>query len=554
MEKITYEKPRELNIFKEFIEKRKENISEDLTRLSQLFGINIEKLNEIKNNIREVLGGAEYISTTIHLRPRAIDYLNLARERISRAVNKVFYYPVYYQPFEEERPDIIDLGEYKISLIELIPGFKDRNKKREFKNSLDFHEALISYLKNTENWEEEIRENLELYLNKEFSNFDKKSREIAIEYIQGTVISILKDYKDFFDKILISKESIQECNSNLANIFLENYELLSNILERLGISKEYLEDIREKRIENIDYKFITAICILGNLVHIGAEYGKFNEQRKALGLSEIEEPEKPQERFKFFEIEAEEKAENGTLRFLFGSEENITESFILTSTYKGLEEGRFSFIDEKIRKRIRIIDFYFKLKEFKPYLEILFETTYLNSTEFINLLKNISYFDHLDEKETKVLNELLDDFKNIVEEHNIKNWLVKFGEVLDKISDDLERKGFKKEKFKVEKLIFVHKILRFLFENYISGNFEKLKNLSKEILEKFFEIHNIERLPQKIQELESEKFYGVELPIILKNLKKEDLVNLAILFELAGGEFNKSLFNKLLKNLEVKNK
>ncbi|GIW66797.1 MAG: hypothetical protein KatS3mg095_0695 [Candidatus Parcubacteria bacterium] len=540
-EELNLSYPREIGVFKRFLKERVDITRGDLDSITNRYQIEKEKLESIKNKIREILGSEsiEYISTTIHLRPRAIDYLKFGYERINQAVGdskKIFYYPVYYQEYESERPDLIYLGNYSFSLCDVIPNFKEKTKNREFKISLDFHLALMNYLLK-EGWEEEISQNIDKFLNKEFSNFKAQFRNIFIEKVKDTVISLLRDYKDFMVKSGLNEitEEIIEINKKLASLILENLETLTPILKKIDLKKEYLEDIKDGRTKIITGDFIFIICVLGNLNHIGAEYGKFNQIRANLDLPELLDPPSPQERFKFFEIEGEKRVENDTLRFLFGS----AASFSYVAKYEGWEDMIWNPIDEISRRRIRIIDFYLKLREFLKNKDDYLES--MNFEEFNKIIETINYFIHLkNEEELSFCEKIKEEIeKSYKDEDNIKEWILRWNEKAKNINPRL----------KIIDKIFLQKLVSFIFKNYVEGEFKILKETLPEKLSNHFLKTNLEKI-EKFEELNKELgeklFYGIKLPVIL-NLDKEDLIKINALIEITQKDFEAKITQEVFQ-------
>lgn len=536
-----YEYPRSLDLFRKFIAEKQERIRRDIEVLIEQKKITKERFEKIKEEIRKVFGeNIEYISTTLHLRPRAIDYLELAQKRISQAVkepNKVFYYPVYYQDFESERPDRIYFGSFSLSLCDIIP-----NLKKKFETSLEFHIELMGYLEK-ENWEEEVKNNLENFLNKEFSGFKKNLRDILIEEAKCVVISILRDYKKFFEEmgLVDIEEKINNINTNLANIFLNNFEALAPLLETLGISKEDLENIKERKKKAIG-EFLFLVCILGELTHIGAEYGKFDDIRIKLGLMDEKErkEEASQERFRFFEVEGE-GSESDTLRFLF--DEEGSKLLIQTAKYMGHEESRWSPISEKLIKRIRIIDFYLKVKsrekEIREIIENYLENSILNWEGFVELLELVNYFAHLKNEERAQLDVTLKEIQENNVNKKLREWINYYNKKIKEKDTSL--------RFLIHEDIFKRKILWFVFKNYIEGEFMKIKVISEDLFTIFLSPSNLEKFETEklLEEITKPRFYGLQLPLRLPKLNKEDLINLVSLF--TGDEKIQPFLDRVLK-------
>ncbi len=516
MEKLSkeeFKKPREIDVFREYLKERKIKTESDLKILSEKYGINLEILDIIRDRLRRTLNNSNYLSTTIHLRPRAIDFLELAHARINSATeDKVFYYPVYYQKFDKEKPDVIDIGEIKISLKEIIPGFKEK----KFNYSIDFHETLMEYL-NKEGWQEEVEKNLEDYLERKF--FDRKKEEATIlkPEIKDTVVSILNDYKDFFSQLEYNKEKIQEINSQIAEVLLDHYEKIEPIFKDLDIKKEFLLKIKNKEEFIITSKLIFLVSILGGFVHIGAEYGKLNEIRRNLNLEEIIEPETPQERFNIFRARG---LESGILRFLFKK----SEPFIYFMTYSGKEDFPSSPIDNEVRTRIRIVDFYFKLK--KVDMDEIFRDCNINKEEFKGLVEKLNYFRH--DKE----GELKNDFEKIIADlnegnKNINEWIEIFNNKIVELK--------KTNRLKIRQEILKRYFLDLILENYVDNLFLK-SEIPKSIVDKLQKIflneeviELTESMRREVAEVKSPFFYGIKHDIGVE-FKEEDILELAKLF------------------------
>ncbi len=552
MPPLNLEKPRRLDVFKEFLQKRKEVIEGDLKKLSELFNISVEELLNIRYQIRKIIGeDFDFFSTTIHFEPYVIDFLRLGKERIDKATDKkTFYYPVFYQLFDQERPDIIDIGEIEISLIQIIPNFSERKKNGEFLTSQDFHQALLEYLK-TVNWQGEIKQNIETYINKNYSHIPKEERNILIIYAQDVVIGILSDYQSFFEDFpLNTKEEITKLNSKLAALFLENFKVLEPILKELNISEAYLKDLKDGKINRVTIEFFTVILSLGGYVHIGAEYGKFNEKRKKLGLTELLEPPLGsfQERFKFFEP-GPQKIQSGTLRFVFGNSK-LVRSFSEVAIYQGLEEARFSPLPKELRDRIRLVDFYLKNKNLN-YTDLL-NIIYLNFQDFQNILNKIEYFFYLKEEEKKQLEEIFNILKDN-SERNIKEWIDRYNENIENTNIAPELKN----KLKIREGNFQTLFTLMILRNYVDNLLQELENelpekIYRVLQESFLKDNIIEQI--NLEELPSLKqikqmFFGVQLPIELGKLGKKDVVNLAKIFHLAENKFEKRIALKLLKGI-----
>ena len=525
-----FETPRILGEFKKYLRERKKESQADLKILAEEFNIEIEILQKIRNEIREIIGeDTEYLSTTIHLRPRAISFLELGEKRIKEVVEeKTFHYPVYYQKFSEERPDIIDIGKIRISLLEAIPELK--NKKFEY--SIDFHEALMEYL-NNQNWEEELEKNLKEYLYSKFSNIPKKIREIFIGFIIPSIVEILQNYKKFFEKFkLNNKEKIKEFNSKICNILLNNFDKLEKILNRLGLTKERLEDIQKREEFIIGSDIIFLICILGGYIHIGAEYGKLNALRKNLGLEEIVEAETPQERFNLFGVK---DIESGTLKFLF---EN-PEPFIYACIYSGLEEFSSSPIDNKVRERIRVVDFYYKLKDFN--LDKILKEEPLDKEEFKEVLGIIDYFSHLDDKEKEIIRKKIDEIDG--DKISLAKWIEIFNKFIE--NTEIRGRGFIYEHVLKSKLVIL------VFKKYVENLLFDLmlpNNIKNKIIEEFCNRQILERTLNR----ETGSFGGLYPKLTIPDFKQEDMVNLSILFALAEEKIaTKEAINFTSKLLEI---
>jgi hypothetical protein len=516
---------RDIDVFRKYIEQRKEESEKDLELLSQNFNIEIQKLEDIRNEIRNIIGNnVKYISTTIHFRVRVIDFLKLGSQRIKKATqNNVLHYPVYYQKFSQERPDIIDIGEIKISLIDLIPEFK----KLKFHYSIEFHEALLGYL-NKDNWEEEIKQNLNDYLNKKLSNINKESRKLFIDHLIPIIIILLKDYEIFFKNFQFNKkEDIMDLNSKICEVLLNNFETLKTLFEKLDITKEYLEDLKEKKNLILDSKIIFLISILGGFIHIGAEYGKLNDIRKSLNLPEIIETEVPQERFNLFGVR---NIESGTLRFLFGD----SWPFIYSGIYSGLEETLFSPISPEVKNKIRVVDFYYKLKDIN--IDEIWQTTYLNKEDFRHVLDSVDYFSHLNDDEKQKAEEI---FKNLPEtKKNLTEWIEEFN---NKIILEVGKRG------KIFEQVLKSKLLLLIFKEYVKSllfNLNLPDSLNKRIIDEFCSKKILENMENRSKDM----FGGLLPKLNIPSFNQNDMINLGFLFEIENKNFNfnlHSLFNKI---------
>jgi hypothetical protein len=529
-----FKKPRSLDEFSVYLRKRKEHSAKDLENLARKFNIEVLNLNSLKNEIREAIGkNFDYFSTTIHLRPRAIDFLKLGLKRIEEATkiateteteSKTFYYPVYYQKFEEERPDLIDIGtEIKISLLDIL---KFNKNKKDFEYSIDFHEALLNYLENYD-YEKELDEKILKILEKKFSNYPKEQKKILIDYCTLTIKNILQDYKEFFSNSNLSfaftKENILNLNANIAKIFLNHFDDIKEILSETSITYEDLQSIENKKNFEIKSDFLFLTCLLGGYVHIGAEYGKLNQLRERLGLSALEETKSPQERFNIFEIK---EIESGTLRFLFGD----PESFIYTATYLGKEEIVTSPISQKVRERIRVVDFYHKIKKFNLDKILNDENIKLSRENFKEILEAINYFTYLSEEEKPTVLEIISNLEE--NQQNLFTWLQKFNETVN--SDEKISK-----RFLIKEGIFKTKLLLFIFESYVKNN---LKGI---LFESIKEVFNKQIVIEKTEFLKEAKFGGIEPAIPILDLKEEDIKNLSILIYIQENNFSHESWKKL---------
>jgi hypothetical protein len=528
MEQIKKEQlkiPRDISVFRKYIEQREVESKKDLELLSQNFNIELQKLEAIRNEIKNIIGNnVKYISTTIHFRVRVIDFLKLGIQRIKEVTkNNILHYPVYYQEFSQERPDIIDIGEIKISLVDVIPEFK----KQKFNYSIEFHEALLNYLRK-DNWEKEIKQNLFDYLNKKFSNIRKEYRKLFIDHLVPVIISLLKDYKIFFEDFQFNKkEDIMNFNSKICKVLLNNFETLKDLFEKLDITKEYLEDLKEKRNLILDSKIMFLISILGGFVHIGAEYGKFNNLRNSLGLPEVIEAEIPQERFNLFDTRG---IESGTLRFLFSN----PESFIYAGIYAGLEERLSSSISVEVRDRIRIIDFYYKLKDIN--IDEILQTTYLNREGFKHVLDSVDYFSHLTDDERKKVKEI---FKSLPEmNENLFSWIEAFNNRIDpQIS----------KRVSIFKEVLKSKLLLVIFKEYVESllfNLNLPDSLKNRIITKF----RSKKILENMENIAENMFGGLLPKLNIPGFSQNDMINLSFLFEIKNKNFApklQSLFTKI---------
>jgi hypothetical protein len=541
-----YSQVRSLELFRKYLETRKEEIREDLDELfnhivqrrakQQLSEEEKEKIKQclikLKKRIRdyfaETIGyeNLEFVSTTIHFRPRAIDSLILGENRITQAtqgIGKFFHYPVYYQKFDTERPYIIEIGDVKIPLFDIIPSLKGR----KFEISLDFHEALMEYLITTENWREEIRENLKDYISRYFSDSTKDEREALQTYVSEVIISILDDYKKYFEEDynksslnrLDNKERILSFNADLASIFLEVYDDLKEIFEDLNISKENLESLVKKDEKTFAFGFdlFSLVLLFGNFVHIGAEYGKLNNLRMKIGLKQLTEPEFPQERFSL--LEDSKKYESGTLRFLFGNLLPLNQ----VAKYMGYEGGFFSPINRELLKRVRIVDFVLKIKNLD---QNSFFNISLSKDSFRELLVLIDYFSYLTEEEKDKVKSLLEGLPGDGGK-SLNEWILTYNKSLSGEKEGVNR-------FMLRKNVLWEKWRDYLLKLYLEDPLKLLEFRINELapfLKNHFEKSFLENI-----DINDKTFplKGLVIPLILPSLSKKDLVLISYFFKKWG--------------------
>lgn len=404
--------------------------------------------------------------------------------------------------------------------------------KKDFEYSIDFHEALLNYLENYD-YEKELDEKILKILEKKFSNYPKEQKKILIDYCTLTIKNILQDYKEFFSNSNLSfaftKENILNLNANIAKIFLNHFDDIKEILSETGITYEDLQSIENKKNFEIKSDFLFLICLLGGYVHIGAEYGKLNQLRERLGLSSLEETKSPQERFNIFEIK---EIESGTLRFLFVN----PESFIYTATYLGKEEITTSPISQKVRERIRVVDFYHKIKKFNLDKILNDENIKLSRENFKEILEAINYFTYLSEEEKPTVLEIISNLEE--NRQNLFTWLQKFNETVN--SDEKISK-----RFLIKEGIFKTKLLLFIFESYVKNN---LKGI---LFESIKEVFNKQIVIEKTEFLKEAKFGGIDPAIPILDLKEEDIKNLSILIYIQENNFSHESWKKLnlLRNI-----
>jgi hypothetical protein len=339
---------------------------------------------------------------------------------------------------------------------------------------------------------------------------------------------LLKDYKIFFEDFQFNKkEDIMNFNSKICKVLLNNFETLKDLFEKLDITKEYLEDLKEKRNLILDSKIMFLISILGGFVHIGAEYGKFNNLRNSLGLPEVIEAEIPQERFNLFDTRG---IESGTLRFLFSN----PESFIYAGIYAGLEERLSYSISVEVRDRIRIIDFYYKLKDIN--IDEILQTTYLNREGFKHVLDSVDYFSHLTDDERKKVKEI---FKSLPEmNENLFSWIEAFNNRIDpQIS----------KRVSIFKEVLKSKLLLVIFKEYVESllfNLNLPDSLKNRIITKF----RSKKILENMENIAENMFGGLLPKLNIPGFSQNDMINLSFLFEIKNKNFApklQSLFTKI---------
>lgn len=356
--------------FEDYLEKRREQSSEDLILLSKNFDIPLDLLEKIRREIREFLflkkEGKFNLATTFHLFLWEFYQYKLAFERekiLNKNFNEDFFNFFVYYDANNKSIYTLNFGELEISLKEIFNLPIDKKV-----SSYDFFKKLEekNNLLNREEEKETVKQNLKKYFNTRgfFKNYTKKEQELIINRIfEGLTKNLLPNYFKFFNEEIGNlDENIKKINLLREKLFLDKN--LSKIFKKLEISEDNYKQNNKYRY------FIALICIVGGINHFGAEWaskkedgtiqpGFYNQIRENLNLSKIIEPEPNVfvERYKF----TEPLLTALTLSVVF---EDKLDSLIKTAAINGLNSFPFTpfdlnlkGIDLEIVEKIRLLDF-----------------------------------------------------------------------------------------------------------------------------------------------------------------------------------------------------
>lgn len=382
----------------EFLQERDKISSKDLEILAENFSIPYEKLINLRKKLREIVFGEEIkeseelgLVTTYHLNPWELDYYFLASERIKLLNRKIFSLIIAYTDPKKEKLFNMYLGDKKIDLRFI---FDIKNKtETSYGFYLILKSKFLEFFEEEENFNGKYRElveksfNNEEFVDKKIKNLIDKFqnhhifelKELSKEDKVKVYIEVLKeifyllgDFFDFFegksefkiDDQRISLDARWNKIHKIVDYIIQN-EDLKPIIEKLGIEIKKGEHGKKIYPPESYFKLIFLLLVIGGVTHIGAEWatdrdlGKYNKGRKLLGLPPL--PEIPPGLFvERFNIIKDKYLDSLSLRLLFGDLKDIWK----TASVQGDIIDSFSPINEKLRKRIKIIDFWFNYKKF----------------------------------------------------------------------------------------------------------------------------------------------------------------------------------------------
>lgn len=481
----TPEKKITLEVLEDYIKERKELSKDDLSILAKEFGIPIEDLIRVSENIKKELYGDSKeteiltLTTTYHLNPWEIFQYLLAKERITLVCKRLgkwknFDLPVTWTQEKNEKFSEMFRGLLNLP-IQRIFGIQITNKT----TALDFYNKLkeeVFEKFDDKNLEENYKRNIKRYLSDSglLGNYTEKEKNKIVDELYSSIKDVITDFFDFYEKEVKVSENERKFENAIQKIFEE--EKLRPILERLELNKEnYKSNLA---------KIVFLICILSGAVHVGAEWpkedepGKYNIVRQALGLPLLPEfaPNVFFERYSFI---SEGIPDSFTLRLILGE---YTKNIINVAAIEERESGPFSpfkilkethlVVVEDFTRRIRIFDFIHKYSK-----DEIFEKM-ITRQELERLIEK------LPQQDKERLEEALKDVK--------ADEKISINQVLEKIT--------KGNKFILERGIF-----KTLVNLYIENpkTIEEIFGVKEDILEKTFrgwegELKGLEKISLKM--------------------------------------------------------
>lgn len=366
----TPEKKITLEVLEDYIKERKELSKDDLSIIAKEFGIPLQELVRISEEIKkELFGdskGAEIltITTTYHLNPWEISYYLLAKKRISLVGERLkswgnFDLPVTWTQEKNEKFSRMFIGFLNLSMKDIF-GIKVENET----TATDFYNKLKEVFEkfDDENLEKKYKENIKNYLSSRglLKGYTEKEKDKIITELYCSIKDVLNSFFDFYEKEVRVNENEEKFKKVIQIIFEE--EKLKPILEKLNLNKE--------NYKNNLGKTAFLACILSGAVHLGAEWpqenkpGKYNEVREILGLPLLHEF-APGVFFERFSFTLPETIDSFTLRLILG---DYFKNIIDVAAIEEKESGPFfsfkisenTIMWQDFLKRIRIFDFLHK--------------------------------------------------------------------------------------------------------------------------------------------------------------------------------------------------
>ncbi|BCX15604.1 MAG: hypothetical protein KatS3mg097_496 [Candidatus Parcubacteria bacterium] len=560
----------------EFLKERREQSKADLENLAQNFNIPLEKLQQIRTDIRKQLLSTEdkdyaAITTTFHLLPWELEYYLLAKKRINLLDYKpthIFDIPIGYMQSKDEKPHQLTIGDRSFNYLELIFNVKKVPKtsyefylllKEEFKKFLDLEEVDFSNLKeivdglfaNQQFINSKIKpicnhlksKNL-LRLNKQELRIRDNAIDKLYEDIVKEIIYLIVDFLVFFENDIKINEKREKFLKTVKYLFSQ--EDLRPIFNALGLSLNV--NIDDFLAFNDYGKIIFLIVILGGFDHIGAEWpekdklGKYNLIRKSLGLNLITEvpPNTFAERFLLFSesslsSEANFKlVDSLTLRLLFSE---AMPSITYLASFQGPFTGTFSPLAKEHRDIIRIIDFVSTYKLFLQ--EIKNGDIKFSNKMLIDIIKK--YYETVFKGGIKeMLKNKIEEFeKNYLTDNNLEYDLFFSIEQFNKF---LNESGIKDYSINLPLLMSII-LENEIFNAYFKTDIQRLVSkeggelLNKFLatgrkikrLENFFEHLNDKQLVGNQDENTTMMFGGISLPFNLQTIDS-DFIGLVMHF------------------------
>lgn len=332
IEKITPDEAISYNTLKSYIEHRKKESSDDLAILAEKYNLELKYLIDWQNKINEKIK-ADVIVTTYHLIPWEFYYYVLAHQRLNLLGFRYFNFPIYWGEQKNEKFNQLYLVDIPLDLAQIL-DIKNINKRTQ---AIDFYCQLKEKFYNSSI---NLKENLKNFLaSRHFlKGFTENEKEIIVDKLSQTLKALLTDYFLFFE----DPQNFGGFNSEKKNF--------ENVLIVNDLGQEFLKDEKLKNLlKDVDLnqpsQLLFFICLLGQKIHLGAEWpqkigerfiGKFNQFREKFGLKPLVEfqPGVFFERFQF----TQPFLDSFTLKLIFG---DSLENLIHVASIEGKKTGYF---------------------------------------------------------------------------------------------------------------------------------------------------------------------------------------------------------------------